>query len=203
MRGMDLYFLFKGQRDYVHGTDMYEKIADFVRQSSSGLASGEFRMTIHSIVRHQCRLVYSDVGDSGSKPNNAKAEFSFISGNFKIMGWLVETASPVTERYPYVEEKIIEDCSFRENGIITRKTEGYSAIEVVVAMNKHLNVQLFPEAHGKWFFTRIDLKTLLDRQCGETYSVELAGVLGNRMTRSAILINGKAIGYIYFSLVRQ
>jgi hypothetical protein len=201
MHGIDLYFLFKGQRDYVHGTDMYEKIADFVRESSRTPGTGEFRMTIHDTVRHQCRLMYCDLHASTSKPNNAKAEFSFISEDFSIIGWLVETASPVIERYAYEEEKIIEGCSVTGKAIEVQGGTGYSAIEVTVAMNKHLHLQLFPQTDGKWFFTRIDLRKLLDRQCRHIYRIELAGVLQNRMTRSVIVSNGKTVGYIYFSLV--
>ena len=80
---------------------------------------------------------------------------------------------------------------------------GYTTVENLVAMTKHLHLSLFPEARGKWFFSRLELTRLLPTYTDGPLCIELSHSLGQRLTRSSITLYGKPAGRIYFSLVSE
>ncbi|MCI0732557.1 MAG: hypothetical protein L0Y38_01885 [Methylococcaceae bacterium] len=103
-------------------------------------------------------------------------------------------------RYEYDEDRIISLCSLEGSAIVLTSESSYTFIENIVAMNKHLHQCLFPDAGGKWFFTRADL----DSGCNARERIELRFKhnMNYRLTRSDILVNGKKLGDLYFSLVK-
>lgn len=203
MQVIDLHFRYKGGRDYVHGTDMYNTIVERISAANPEVAGGTFTMTIHDIVRGQCQLAYSDWTDQASKPENSKVEFSFASGATRIIGWLMETAEAVTERYEYPESEIIQKCFVDGKTVKIDGETPYSAIEVLVAINKHLHLSVLPNAAGKWFFTRLELDRLLRPEDASRFRLELVKNMHNRLTKSEILSDGQRIGHIFFSIVKS
>lgn len=202
MQVIDLNFRYKGGRDYVHGTDMYNTIVERISAANPEVAGGTFTMTIHDIVRGQCQLVYSDWTAQALKPENSKVEFSFASGATRIIGWLVETAEAVTERYEYPESEIIQKCFVDGKTVKIDSETPYSAIEVLVAINKHLHLSVLQNAVGKWFFTRLELERLLRPEDASRFQLELVKNMHNRLTKSEILSDGRRIGHIFFSIVK-
>jgi hypothetical protein len=120
-----------------------------------------------------------------------------------IIGWLVETDEPITERYEYPESEIIEKCFVNGKTVKIDSETPYSAIEVLVAINKHLHLSIFPDAAGKWFFTRLELDRLLQGQDASGFELELVKNMHNRLTKSEILSDGQRIGHIFFSIVKS
>lgn len=197
-------FKFKGERDYVHGTDIYTSIANtLVNTSTQPLPASftQFRLAIRKPGRHACRLDISPVGGADGKPDNAVVEFRFCCGEKMYQGWLSESDSPVAERYSYCEKKAIAGCTVSGETVSLRNCAEYSTIENLVAATKYLHATLFPDACGKWFFSRLDLPQLLPSQTNQPLSISLNQSLGKRLTRSDMQMNGQSIGSIYFSLV--
>ena len=196
----EIEFQFKGDRSYIHGTDIFNAMLDNYPAASLGNIS----FTMHDFVRTPtCQLYLME----------SKASLNELVGvctrcQFEINGtthWLALTQGngDVTSggRYEYDEEQIITLCSLQGECITLSKPSNFTFIENIVAMNKYLHQQLYPGVVGKWIFTRIDLK----RNCVSRESLELRfrHNMNYRLTKSDILVDGKKIGDIYYSLVKS
>jgi hypothetical protein len=201
MEARPLELRFKGERDYLHGTDIYDAVASALRQRE-GRADGAFRMSIHRIARRQCAMVVADTPDRAGRPEEAVVEFALGGGGSRLTGWLIETEYEVDCRYSYDEDAVVADTRFDGEAIILDRAPGYRPIEVVVAMTKRLHYSAVPIAAGRWMFTRLDLKRLLEDEDEADMRIELKNRLGHRLTRSRIECRGVHIGEIYFSAVR-
>ncbi len=201
MESITLQLPYKGQRDYLHGTDMYQAIVSAIKNVEPEAFIGQFRMTIHKIARHQCQLLCSAAPISTPRPENTVAEFSFVSAISNIIGWIVETNMSVVKRIPYPEEEILKNCIIQGRKIMIQGRVPFLPIEVLVAMNKELHLICSPSKSGKLFFTRLDLNRLLQPTDILSFQIEMTQTVKNRLTKSEVFVEGKKIGYIYFSLV--
>lgn len=197
---IDVEFSFKGERSYIQGPDLYNSLVNV------GFPVEEIKnihFTAHDFVRTpNCLLYLAD----------AKNDLVNLSGvcvrcNYDVGGvtkWLAITQGSdgleTANRVDYDEGKIIRHCHVVEDGIELLEPSPYTFIETVVSMNKHMHQNLFPEANGKWIFTRIDLDEFVD--ANEGLSLQLKHNLNYRLTRSDIRIDGSKVGDLYFSLVK-
>ncbi len=201
MQKKDLKLVYKGERNYIHGTDKYEAIVRFMKMAEPEAASGKFRIIFHKFIHHQCQLLYSEASESSRRPENFVAEFSFTTDTSLTIGWITETMIPIVERVPYPEEQIFEKCVIDGDKITIDSNTPFSEIEVLVAMTKRLHMIRYPSENAKWIFTRLDLDRVLEPGDASFMHVELIRNLNNRLTKSDIVSNGKLIGQIYFSMV--
>jgi hypothetical protein len=104
-------------------------------------------------------------------------------------------------RYEYDEARVVSLCSIVGDDITLTKKSPFTFIETLVAMNKHLHQRMFPEAPGKWLFTRIDLTVGCDDR--ENLALRLRHNMNYRLTKSDILVDGRKVGDLYFSLVKS
>lgn len=161
------------------------------------------KLSIHSIATRQCQLILGDLGKNFSKPENLIADLTVETPEGSITALLVEIDQPVTERYPYNEDKITSICKITDQKIKINGDSGYTAIEVAVAMNKQLHNHLLPPKDQKWFFTRIDLAHPLQPEHSKNLAITFKHNFNNRLTKSEITSQDQLIGYIFFSLVSQ
>jgi len=201
MKVVDLNLPYKGDRDYLHGTDMYAETVRVLNGVKPEALIGKCRMVIHNVAKRQCRLLYTFLSDTAKRPENIIAEFNFISDTGNLMAWLVETLEDITERIPYAESHITENCVLSEQSVKLICRSGFSAIEELVAMNKLLHVTRYPPGESRWYFTRMDLDRLLTANDVGNLQVKLQQNLNNRLTRSEVISHGQIIGHIYFSMV--
>jgi hypothetical protein len=200
MEVKQIQFRFKGTRNYVHGTDMFNAMTSSCPSSSMN----NLRFTIHDIVQTPlCQLYWTDRKDELGDIADIRVRCQFvINGSTQ---WLVLTQGEgeITSgaRYDFDEEKIISRCLMEAGAIRLVQKSQYTFIENIVAMNKHMHQQLFPEADGKWMFTRIDLDVLCDEQ--ENLALEFKHNMNFRLTKSDVLVSGNKVGDIYFSLVKS
>lgn len=161
------------------------------------------KLSIHAIATRQCQLILGDPGENFSKPKNLIADLVVETPEGPIAALLVEIDQPVTERYPYNEEKIESLCEIAGQKIEIKEDSGYTAIEVAVAMNKQLHNHLLPPKDRKWFFTRIDLARPLQPEHSENLTIVFKHNFNDRLTKSELISRRKSIGNIFFSLVSQ
>lgn len=193
---MNLKFCFKGKRTYVHGTDTYDKLIELL---SDKFLDGKFDLSFHGVAKKNIVLVTEKPKDE----NRLKfvCRCTDLDGNKNILFGL-ENNVDIECRYEYPEEDIYAlstlDLKNKTAGLI--KNSSYSFIENTVAMNKYLLENLFPKADGKWYFTRLQLKSIPN---DEQYplKLELKANFNFKLTKTEIFINNKSIGFIYFSLV--
>ncbi len=173
LRTVPLTLCFKGGRDYLHGTDVYDAIAALADAKCSGGVS-RVRLSIHRFFRHQPDLVWTWGELPRDRPAGAVVDFS-VAGDRVMSGWFVDTARAEPPGRP---------------------------IEALVSMTKRLHLSRHPvTGTARWIFTRLDLRRLLCGQDPRGFRLRLVDNLHGRITRTEVLVGGEALGSIYFSLV--
>jgi len=193
-------FKYKGERDYIQGPDMFNTLMD---TSKSTAIYSNIHFTIHDFVRTaRCQLYVTDNNESLDTLDDIAVRCQLDID--AITHWLaiapLANDNTIKERYAYDESEIISLCDMLDDGIVLSQLSPFSFIETIVAMNKHMHQQLFPEVAGKWIFTRIDLPFSCDAR--ENLALRLRHNMNYRLTKSDIEFNGKKIGDIFFSLVK-
>ena len=129
MQVADLDLAFKGDRTYLHGTDMYTATVGVLSKTLPILLKGSCRLVIHKIARHQCRLLYTRRPAQTGRPANLIAEFTFIKDGAEVTAWLVETARVVENRIPYQETLVTDKCAVIDQKVTLTTQTGFTAIE--------------------------------------------------------------------------
>lgn len=192
-----LEFCFKGNRNYVHGTDIFNKLLEILK--SEGIRNSEIDLSIHGISTKNITLLKT-------KPENLhdiRFVFSYFDQkNKKHHLFAIENEQEIDCRYEYPEEEICNQSisNLKLNEIELLNENDYSFIENIIALNKHLINVMFPNVIGKWYFTKLQLKKIL---FNKIYPIKLVFVrkFNFSLVKTEIFINNDSIGYVYISLV--
>ena len=190
MKKLEIYlnFCFKGDRDYVHGTDMFNSI---VKNLDTSLKRIDFMI----YKRTNKNLLLKD------KLNNKDLIIFKFLNNGKIY-YGIETDDIVDCRYSFKEEEILEKTELKKRKVaLLHYNDKYSFIENIVVANKYLLNEIFPNIKGKWYFTRLQLEYYPIK--AKTLNLEFINHLNLRLTKTKISDDKKTLGYIYFSLVEE
>jgi hypothetical protein len=138
----------------------------------------------------------------GHENSNAKVNIRLKEAGEEKSYQLIENGQVVECRYDYDEDKIIAHCQLDlvNQQITLQQSTGFTLCENFVAMNKVLLQDLFPDEKGKWYFTRLEQKHLIDNDT--LITVRLIKNFNFRLTKSDILVGDEVIGSVYFTLVR-
>ena len=196
-------FCFKGSRDYVHGTDMFNKIIELNKERFNGADFIDIDMNVRSIARTNMNMFeLQSFNNDSSKPVNASFSINVNENRTNVL--LVENGEAIYCRYEYNEEEI-EDVAvvdIEEKSIILSNFSEHTLIEKIVAVNKKLLNSLFPNHGGKWYFTKIKLRGLnLNTPVSATIKLVFKKNLDFKLTDTIIFVEGEQVGNIYFSLV--
>ena len=190
---LDLEFCFKGERTYVHGTDIFNTLT---KQFNTPLK--KIDIAFHGIV-------LNNMSFSTQKPENDEVKVSFRcqNGEEKVRLFGTENSKNVTCRYEYIEEELIEDAviDMPSESISLQSFSSYSFIEYIVAMNKSFLETRYEDEKGKWYFTRLQLSSKVEINDVTSIQIILKSNFQFKLTKSAIVINEQEVGYIYFSLI--
>ena len=188
-----LSFCFKGGRDYVHGTDIVAKL--FAHFSQNSITDVD--MKFNGITSTNLLLI------DGSEAENAKVNIRAKSDGEEKLMQLVENDEPINCRYEYDEDQIINKTKIdlESKQIFLNESTEFNACENFVAMNKHLLQKLYPDEKGKWYFTRLEQKIMIKNDA--LITVKLIKNFNFRLTKSDIILNGKVIGSVYFTMVKD
>jgi len=191
-------FTFKGNRTYIQGPDLFNvMLAGF----PDGLRR-QIRFSAHDFVHTPNCMSHLTTDKSelaGLSDIKARCQCELDGVDYWMALTALQTDSADGKRMPYDEERVTSQCRIEGHGIGLIGESPFSFIETLVSMNKYLHQQLFSDAVGKWIFTRIDLDQEYDAQSG--LALLLKHNLNYRLTKSEILLDGKRLGDIYFSLV--
>ena len=196
-------FCFKGSRDYVHGTDMFNKIIELNKACFNGAEVIDIDMTVRSIARTNMNMFeLQSFSNDSTTPINAN--FSINANGNRIHVLLVENGDAIDCRYEYNEEEIEHAAviDIEEKTITLSNFSKYTLIEKIVAINKKLLNSLFPNHGGKWYFTKIKLRELnLNTPDSATIKLVFKKNMDFKLTDTVIMIDNKQTGNIYFSLI--
>lgn len=185
-------FCFKGNRNYVRGTDMFNSLIKIFDKDITNIDFMIYKITDKNII-----VTNSNTDNT----ENLVFKFLFVKDNKKRLLYGLETDEKIKCRYDYDEKSII-DLSFinlDKKYIFSQKETKYSFIESIVAMNKYLLNNLFKIEKGKWYFTRLQLKKIPENYL--PLKLVFVKSFNLKLTKTEIFIDNQSLGYIYFSLV--
>lgn len=190
---------FKGGRDYLHGTDIFNQTLFWLTQSLPDAPIENIDFSFHHLARHRIRAVLGQP-PAGAEPFSVCA---FTQAGQRQKAYLSETDQPVNGRYPYAEDEMVAPMTFdlaaREGAL--RGPVPYSDIEVWVAMTKALHYKVFPQYPGKWLFVRGRFSHYSEQSGVNDRLLRIAASFNDRLTRSEVILDAHKVGEIYFSIV--
>ena len=189
---------FKGDRDYLHGTDILPATLNVLKGEQIPNAITNIDIVFHALARTCLTL-------SASAPPGAAINAQLkcdINGERKKFV-LTEDGRPILERCAYPEDQIVAatDISPAAGTATCAVALPFTNIERWVAMVKALHQAVYPEARGKWLFVRGRFDGYEEQcQTGAKHQVIVESSFGNKLTRSTLLIDGQKRGDIFFAL---
>ena len=192
---MLLNLRFKGERTYLHGTDMLDETVAWLAASQGELASIDF--SFHRVASRQLEACLEP-----RKEGEPVAICAFTARGARARAYLYETDLPVSSRYACPEHEIASSMQFdpgQRKGVLAGDVS-HSDIEIWVAMAKALHYRVFPGPAGKWLFARARLPRYVRHGGGRERSIVIAAAFSDRLTRSEIFRDGAPAGEIYFSV---
>ena len=188
---------FKGNRNYLHGSDIYNESLTWLKLKRGNVESIDF--SFHHIASHQLRAILG-IFPEGIDP---VAICLFTVNGFREQLYIVESDHVVTGRYHYPEEEIVSQmeidlttrCCILQGGFT------YSDIELWVAMAKAMHYKVFPLISGKWIFVRGRFPKYEFRSQSLERKLCIVSSFNNKLTKSEVFLNNQMVGEIYFSVV--
>ena len=182
---------YKGSRDYLHGSDIYNAIVDSLGNEFSGHLA---RLVFKRVVRNQIRIAMNEQVSMEEVVGRGTWRTSIGE---QIQFRLLESALPVTETYKFDEDAITSRALIDGEIIRGVRSNSYTLIENIVALTKCLNYSLVPDVRGKWLFGQIDLEAALPYEWNNL-TITRTNLAGNAFSRNSITISGREFGEIRF-----
>lgn len=198
----DLRLPYKGGRQYLHGTDIYNAVCDLLAARQFGPLE-KLDVVFHKMTLTQLRgRIY---GEEPAPETERQVVFRGKAGGRPLTVILEEDGAPITERVPYDEEALAAQATWNEaeKQITLLGGPQVSNIEKIVALNKTLLSRSFPEAKGRWLFARLQLIESIRPKVFEQIEVRFQGHSHFRITRSTLFGDGAPLGSLYFSLLPE
>lgn len=189
---------FKGNRDYLHGTDILPIALSALAGGSALDMIDDIDITFRALARTGLTLCID--APSGCEP---KGQLGCCIEGMRRKFLLVEDGRPITERYPYPEDQIASATLI--DAVSATATSSaclpFTNIERWIAMVKALHHAMYPDAPGKWLFARAKLAAYQNAYPDRTeHRVGIRSDFGRKLTRSALEVDGRNMGDIYFAL---
>ena len=199
-----LNFEFKGDRKYVHGTDIYSEIEQFAAKKELGFIS---KIRFKNILYNQGRLLIQEKGLDRKQPLSdnlsccATGELSGGKGyNFSLLP--IEN-STINTRYKFDESLIRNNTKIdlEKRTVYLKENTGYKLIEEIVALTKTLHNVIIPTKDSQWFFTGLMLKNMLIRKRkDQSLKIKINHIMANTFSKSKVYLGIEEIGSIEFTL---
>ena len=179
---------YKGGRDYLHGTDLFNAMAKL------GLFSESFGIRFYKPIHHPVQVE----SFSSMKDKDQFSAVAYAPARNPTVLWGVRELPDqlVTRRIPYPEDEAIAGAVVLTETATHTGPNSYTFIERLIALNKKM-LQTRHPAVAKWLFSGIDL----NRDCAKAREIQVgaAGGLGVKLVKSAIRVDGEPVGTLYFS----
>lgn len=185
-----LKFCFKGDRDYVHGTDIVPAIFQYFEKD----ALTDIDIKFNSMSKTGLDLC------EGDDAREASVNIRLLQNSEPKFYQLVENGQAITCRSEYDEQQILDQSllDIEKKSVSLNSVTGFSLSENFVAMNKYLLLSLFPEAEGKWLFTRLEQFERLPDDL--LITVVFKKNFKFRLVQSSVHSGEKHIANLYFTL---
>jgi len=189
---------FKGDRDYLHGTDILSSALHALSDGRPLDIINDIDIVFHALAR--TGLTLCEDAPPGCEP---KIQLSCSIEGVRRKFLLVEDGRPITERHLYPEDQIVAVSIIDASSLMATSSASvpFTNIERWIAMIKALHHSIYPDARGKWLFARAKLATYMDVWPNQAeHRVDVQSDFGGKLTRSALTVDGCNIGDIFFVL---
>lgn len=189
---------YKGGRDYIHGTDIYNSVLNYFRHQVEFPSHSHVKFSFHGVSRNQPDLSFRTSEEPNVRDGRVRALFS-IGDN--INGCLIESDRVVDKFMPYEERDTYREGKLAGSVARAVTVSQFSTIEALVSLTKHLHIEMFP-SEASWLFTKLDLKKPLEDGGGKKIRLKLIQNLGRRLTKTLVVLDEEEYGFIYFSTAK-
>ena len=186
---------FRGNRNYVQSSSIYNELF----KSCKSIIDKNIwikQLKLNQFANTQCYA--TTIVDAKYK---IIGSFSLVCFESIVEGFIATKKDiPILLREEFNEEKIVLNSVVFDQGVECDWQENTSFIDQCVALTKHFHNALFPLEDKKWIYTRLTMKEDVSFLKPKTISISLNRKLGERMTQSSVLLDGKEYGTIEFSV---
>ncbi|MBP2434210.1 hypothetical protein [Bradyrhizobium elkanii] len=187
---------FRGSRDYVHSTDIYQQIIDGAALNGWNI-SAPMDLRINRKMTKQIIYRYSSTPAVEAKSTGAIGAIELNEKTWHVE--LQDVGDPVGDTKPYDEARIWNSATLGDLDVRLGHDVGMQPIEVVTALAVHLHKQrLAPAAGRRWLLARLELKRLLRAEDACNMKIAVDRRIGNSITRSQIEAADGRIGAMTF-----
>jgi hypothetical protein len=201
MNDLKLKISFKGNRNYVHGTTMFDETVRLLSEVGyRQLVKVEF--LINRMSSANLRLAVEPYRETSSA-NDAVAVMRFYANEHAMQACIkIDDGVPET-RISYNETAVTDICEIdaaTRSIRLLNELVGFSQIEVLVSMNKAMHLAVFDNpAKTSWVFCRWDSLAWPLPASMSGVTITLKQALGTRLTRADVELGNQMLGQIYFS----
>jgi len=186
-----LKFVFKGNRNYVHGTSLFNALVEVAGQR--GLAEGKINVSFKHMIHNPICILEERA------PIGADAVVAKIAGPDGESYSLCINAATETEEAVLQEFDEPEACRgsiVGDKSIVQDKPHHPDKIELLVSLCKKMHQECV-DSSKKWVFSRYDGQFPIPEM--DKVELRITKQVGTRLTCSDVLVNGEKIADMYFS----
>jgi hypothetical protein len=189
---------FRGTRNYIHSTDLYEEL--IAGAASAGLPpiDGNVELRFRNPIITQPEFHF---GDDVATSHGAAGSFTLGITDRTLSGQIVASDRPVSGRKSYEESRIWTHAQMDDQRVEIAVDSGMKPIEVVTALAVLQHNTLFPPPpERRWFLTRLFLARRLVSDDARAISIAVERVIGRTMTRCTVTTPMGQLGNLDFIL---
>jgi len=191
VQSQKLNLKFKGDRTYIHGSDIFNDVDRVAGKNNDGCYLSH--LAFRRFARRDCELLW--VKPSPGKPLVAQGSVRHSDTDRPF--WVVELHEPAAGRYEFDEAGLVAPAIRDREEIVLENRSIYTPIEEIIALTKRLNCELTPDVDGKWLFGQLNLSCALPSDYSSLRIRRVREVAG-RFSLNDIIIDSNNVGNIRF-----
>ena len=191
-----LYVRFKGRRNYLSSTDLYEGLVEKLSARFPSDTISSIDLVMKKIITHHLNCIWPPMA---AVTSDLVASLSYLRNDTQEFLQMSETNEKILERYDFDEKCITDCCRFTSGNTITYSGgTAFRDVYVFVSMAKYLNQLLYKDESVQWLVSRLRFKRLFRQSNDPLFSVQMIGNIDPRTTLIRMFENGNPAGEIFF-----
>ncbi|MGD9859923.1 MAG: hypothetical protein AB7S90_07700 [Marinobacterium sp.] len=186
-----LKFVFKGSRNYVQGTSLFNALVEAANQR--GFAEGKISMSF----KHMIHNAVCILEERAPTPADAVvAKITGFGGDSCALCINPTTETEEASRQDFDEDEACRSAVIGNNSIVQDNPHHADRIELLVSLCKKMHHECV-DSSKKWVFSRYDGQFPIPQM--DKVELRITKQVGTRLTCSDVLVNGEKIADMYFS----
>lgn len=191
---------FRGSRNYVHSTDLYEEIVRGAEAAGLTFA-GPIDLRIKAKITRRPRYRFAEEGAISMGSEAIAAQCRFHHDGRPWLALVFEGSEPVTDRRSYDEGPAASHGTVIDKAAHLTGATGLRPIEAVTALAVLLHKQALPPPPDKrWMLGQLTLERALETRDAAELRIVIDKVSGGTITRSSLTGHDGRFGGMTFIL---